>query len=170
MVKPTTMEPKLEMIILFFGILFTGLTAGLCFTWSNAITPGIGRLDDLAFLKAFQAMNRAIINPSFAIVFISPCLLLFVNAFLFKNSNQITFLSFLAAAIVFFAGIGLITALKNVPLNEILDKTILESATQVELADLRKTFEQPWNRWHAVRTVCSFTSFILLIIGMIFNK
>lgn len=170
MVKPNTMEPKLEMIILFFGILFTGLTAGLCFTWSNAITPGIGRLDDLGFLKAFQAMNRAIINPSFAIVFISPCLLLFVNAFLFKNSNQITFLSFLAAAIVFFAGIGLITALKNVPLNEILDKTILENATQVELADLRKTFEQPWNRWHAVRTVCSFTSFILLIIGMIFNK
>jgi uncharacterized membrane protein len=64
----------------------------------------------------------------------------------------------------------LITALKNVPLNEILDKTTLESATQVELADLRKTFEQPWKRWHSVRTVCSFTSFTLLVIGLLFNK
>ena len=170
MVKLTTMEPKFEMIILFIGILFTGLTAGLCFTWANAVTPGIGRLNDLTFLKAFQSMNRTIINPSFAIVFLSPCLLLFVNAFLFKNSNPITFISFLAAAILFFAGIGLITALRNVPLNEILDKTVLENATQIELANLRKTFEQPWNRWHAVRTVCSFISFVLLIVGTIFNK
>ncbi len=170
LVQPTHMEPKFEMIVLFIAILFTGLTAGLCFTWTNAITPGIGRLDDLSFLRAFQSMNRTIINPSFAIVFLSPCLLLFVNAFLFKNSNQITFISFLAAAILFFAGIGLITAFKNVPLNEILDKTVLENATQIELAGLRKTFEKPWNDWHAVRTVCSFSSFGLLIIGMICNK
>jgi uncharacterized membrane protein len=170
LVKLTTMELKFEMILLFIGILFTGLTAGLCFTWANSIIPGIGRLDDFTFLKAFQSMNRAIINPSFAIVFLSPCLLLFVNAFLFKNSNQITFISFLAAAILFFAGIGLITAIKNVPLNEILNKTVLENATQVELADLRKTFEQPWDRWHAVRTVCSFISFTLLIIGTIFSE
>jgi uncharacterized membrane protein len=164
------MEPKFEMIVLLIGILFTGLTAGLCFTWANAITPGIGRLDDLTFLKAFQSMNRAIINPSFLMVFLGPCLLLFVNALLFKNSNQTTFISFLVAAILFFAGIGLVTIFKNVPLNELLDNTVLENTTQVELADLRKTFEKPWNRWHAVRTVCSFAAFSLLIIGTIFNK
>lgn len=40
------MEIKIRLIVLMLSILFTGLSAGLCFTWSNAITPGIGRLDD----------------------------------------------------------------------------------------------------------------------------
>jgi uncharacterized membrane protein len=74
------------------------------------------------------------------------------------------------AAVLFFIGVGLITIFKNVPLNEILDKTVLETATNVELSELRKTFEQPWNRWHMIRTVCSFTSFALLVTGLLFNK
>ncbi len=164
------MEINFKMIVLLVSILFTGLTAGLCFTWSNAVTPGLGRLDDLGFLKAFQAMNRAIINPSFLIVFMGPSLLLFINAFVFKNSSQFTFTSYLVAAILFFTGVGLVTIFKNVPLNEILDKTVLETASNVELTELRKTFEQPWNRWHMIRTVCSFTAFALLVIGMLFNK
>jgi uncharacterized membrane protein len=164
------MELNFKIIVLILSILLTGLTAGLCFTWSNAVTPGLGRLDDLGFLKAFQAMNRAIINPSFLIVFMGPSLLLFVNAVVFKNTNQITFTTYVVAAILFFTGVGLVTIFKNVPLNEILDKTILETASNVELTELRKTFEQPWNRWHMIRTVCSFTSFALLVAGLLFNK
>jgi uncharacterized membrane protein len=135
------MEINFKIIVLLVSILFTGLTAGLCFTWSNAVTPGLGRLDDLGFLKAFQAMNRAIINPSFLIVFMGPNLLLFVNAFIFKNSSQFTFTTYLVAAVLFFIGVGLVTVFKNAPLNEILDKTALETASAVELSELRKTFE-----------------------------
>ncbi|WP_271766627.1 anthrone oxygenase family protein [Aquimarina algiphila] len=164
------MEYKIKLIILLLGILFTGLTAGLCFNWSNTVTSGIGRLDDLTFLQSFQAMNRAIINPSFLIVFFSPVIFLSVNAFLHKNANPTTFWSFLLAAILFFAGVGLITIFKNVPLNEILDKTILENLSAIELAELRTKFEQPWNRWHIQRTITSFISFALLLIGIIFTK
>ncbi len=162
------MEFSIKTCLLLIGILLTGLTAGLSFTWSNAITPGVGKLDDFTFLQSFQAMNRAIINPSFLIVFFSPAVLLFINAFLFKNSPA--FWSFLIAAVLFFIGVGWVTVFKNVPLNELLDKTVLETATKVELADLRKTFEQPWNRWHMLRTVCSFASFIALLIGFIYHK
>ncbi len=164
------MELSIKTYILLASILFTGMTAGLCFTWSNAITPGIGRLDDFNFLQSFQSMNRAIINPSFLIVFFSPVILLLVNAFLFKNASQSAFVSFLVAAILFFVGVGLITIFKNVPLNELLDNALLEKATKVELADLRKTFEHSWNRWHMVRTICSFTSFSLLLMGWVYNK
>jgi len=165
-----TMEINLKLIILLLGIFFTGLTAGLCFTWSNTITSGIGRLDDFTFLKAFQSMNRVIINPAFLIVFFSPALLLPINAMLFKGSNQITFISFLLAAILFFVGVVLVTIFKHVPLNEVLNSTMLESATQLEIGDLRKTFEQPWNRWHIIRTACSCISFILLLVGVIYHQ
>ncbi|WP_394746866.1 anthrone oxygenase family protein [Spongiimicrobium salis] len=164
------MEINLKIIVLMLGILCTGLTAGLCFTWSNAITPGIGRLDDLGFLQAFQAMNRAIINPSFLITFFGPGVLLFMNAYLHRNAHPTTYWSFLIAAILFFVGIGLITVFKNVPLNEILDKTVLENLSAIELKELRVKFERPWNRWHMQRTVASFMAFSLLLIGIIYNK
>lgn len=151
------------------GLLFTGLTAGLCFTWSNAVTPGIGRLDNLTFLRSFQSMNRAIINARFMVVFFGPVILLFVNTYLFKNNN-ISFWLFLAAAILFFVGIGLVTIFGNVPLNEVLDTSNLETLSKIELHELRNKFEQPWNRWHTIRTVSSFSAFTLLIIGMLYTK
>ncbi|WP_108805598.1 DUF1772 domain-containing protein [Aquimarina sp. Aq107] len=163
------MEFKLKFIVLMLGLLFTGLTAGLCFTWSNAVTPGIGRLDNLTFLRSFQSMNRAIINARFMIVFFGPVILLFVNTYLFKNSS-ISFWLFLAAAILFFVGIGLVTIFGNVPLNEVLDASNLETLSKIELQDLRNKFEQPWNYWHTIRTVSSFSAFTLLIIGMLYAK
>ncbi|WP_027391839.1 DUF1772 domain-containing protein [Aquimarina latercula] len=163
------MEFKLKFIVLMLGLLFTGLTAGLCFTWSNAVTPGIGRLDNLTFLRSFQSMNRAIINARFMVVFFGPVILLFVNTYLFKNNN-ISFWLFLTAAILFFVGIGLVTIFGNVPLNEVLDTSNLETLSKIELHELRNKFEQPWNRWHTIRTVSSFSAFTLLIIGMLYTK
>lgn len=157
-------------IILITGILLTGLAAGLCFTWTNSITPGIGRLNDLEFLQSFQSMNRVIINPIFLIVFFGPIILLFLNSYLFRHANTVTFWTFLTAAMLFFLGVGLVTIFKNVPLNEILDKTILETATKTELIELRKKFEDPWNKWHLIRTMSSIISFTLLLIGMLFTK
>tara|TARA_R110002096_G_scaffold319035_1_gene513306 strand:- start:2254 stop:2745 length:492 start_codon:yes stop_codon:yes gene_type:complete len=163
------MEFKLKFIVLILGLVLTGLTAGLCFTWSNVVTPGIGRLDNLSFLKAFQAMNRAIINGKFMIVFFGPVLLLFLNTYLFKGNN-ISFWLFLIAAILFFIGIGLVTIFGNVPLNEVLDKSNLEALSNVELQELRDKFEQPWNLLHTIRTLSSFSAFVLLIIGMLYTK
>ena len=164
------MEISIKSLVLLTGILFTGLTAGLCFTWSNAVTTGIGKLDDLTFLQSFQAMNRAIINPSFIIVFFAPACLLFVNAYLYRNAQPGLFWSFLIAALLFFIGVSLITIFKNVPLNEILDRFPLESASFSELKTLRNTFETPWKHWHLIRTISSFTAFTLLLTGIIFTK
>jgi uncharacterized membrane protein len=163
------MELNFKIIVFVLSILFTGLTAGLCFTWSNAITPGIGRLDDLSFLKAFQAMNRAIINGQFMVVFMGPTILLFLNAYLYRSNNTIFWL-FLVAAMLFFIGIGLVTVFCNVPLNEILDTSNLEALSKVELQELRDKFEQPWNRWHTIRSLSSFASFVFLIIGILYSK
>ncbi len=160
------MEINIKIINLILSILLTGLTAGLCFTWSNAITPGIGRLDDISFLKAFQEMNRAIINGKFIIVFMGPIILLILNTYLYRN-NDVAFWLFFIAAILFFVGIGLITVFKNVPLNEMLETANLEVLSKVELQELRNKFEQPWNRWHLVRTLSSFLSFVLLVLGIL---
>ena len=61
---------KTETIILATAIVFTGLMAGVFFTWSNAVKPGIGKLSDLEYLKTLQSMNRVILNNAFRIIFI----------------------------------------------------------------------------------------------------
>lgn len=115
-------------------------------------------------------MNRSILNASFLIVFLGPILLLFVNTILHRNTNPVTFKSFLIAAILYFVGIGIITVFKNVPLNEMLDKTVLENLSTLELKELRTKFEQPWNLWHMRRTIASFTAFALLLLGHIYTE
>ena len=52
-------------MLLIITAVFTGLMAGLFYSWSISVTPGIARLVDKEYLASFQAMNRAIINPLF---------------------------------------------------------------------------------------------------------
>ena len=145
-------------------VVLTGLSAGLCFTWENAVTPGIGRLDDIGFLKAFQQMNRAILNPIFFIVFFGPFLLGLINIYLFKNASTTILWSLIIATVIYFFGVAMVTIFGNVPLNELLDKSELSAMNIEELKLLRHQFEATWNRLHFIRTITSLISFIILII------
>lgn len=160
------MEFSLESITVLITIVFTGLTAGLCFTWGNAVTPGIGQLDDLGFLQSFQQMNRSIINPTFIMVFFGPFIGNLIIIYLKYQNPDHSFWLFVAAAALFILGVAFVTVFKNVPLNEILDKTDLAAASMEDLKVLRQKFERPWNQWHLVRTTTSIVSFALLLIGL----
>ena len=164
------MDFNLETIVIFIGIILTGLTAGLCFTWTNSITPGIGQLNDLGFLQAFQQMNRVIINPIFILVFFGPFITNVVTIYLKYQNADKAFWVFTAAAVFFILGVVFVTIFRNVPLNEILDKTDLVSASSEDLKLLRQKFEKPWNQWHLVRTFSSLTSFALLVLGLLLTN
>ena len=156
------MEITIENIGITALILLTGLSAGLCFTWSNAITTGIGRLNDPGYLMSFQQMNRTIINPLFLLVFFGPSLLGAINLYLFKNAP----IPLILGIAIYFFGVVLVTIFGNVPINEVLDKTDLNSASIEELRQLRERFEVKWNRLHLIRTLSSIISFLLLLIGL----
>lgn len=158
-----------ENIIMIALVLLTGLSAGLCFTWSNTVTPGIGRLDDLGYLQSFQQMNRTILNPMFFVVFFGPFFLNLVNIYLFKSNSSNLFWLLILAGVIYFFGVLIVTVFGNVPLNEMLDKTDLDIASIDELRQLRENFEVKWNRLHSIRTFTSIISFLLLIIGLLQN-
>ncbi|MEO1029978.1 MAG: DUF1772 domain-containing protein [Bacteroidota bacterium] len=158
------MEFSLQHVVFLLLVICTGLSAGLCFTWGNAVTPGIGRLDDFGFLMAFLQMNRVILNPTFFAVFLGPFFLGLVNLFLFKNVPTTIWWMLLVAVSVYVSGVVLVTVFGNVPLNDMIDKHNLETLNQVELKDLRKAFETKWNQFHLIRTITSIGSFITLII------
>lgn len=164
------MDFTLQHIVTIVLVLLLGLSSGLCFTWANSVTPGIGQLDDFGYLSAFQQMNRSIINPLFILVFFGPFFLGFINLYLYKNaSNTIIWFLILAIAIYFF-GVLLVTIFGNVPLNEILDKTDLSKASLEDLKQLREQFEDKWNRLHLIRTINSAVAFLLLILTLLIKK
>lgn len=167
------MEPFIidaKTIVLLLTTLLTGLLAGIFFTWSNAITPGIGRLDDINYLSAFQNMNRTIVNPLFLIIFMGPVFLSFVTAYLYKSNHPYILWLLLLAAILYFVGVFLVTIIGNIPLNNLLDKTDLTNISLEEARSLRDKFELKWNNLHLVRTITSTLSFLLLIIACLFRN
>ncbi|MDF0716400.1 DUF1772 domain-containing protein [Muricauda sp. 334s03] len=164
------MEFHINTIITISTVLLTGLTAGLCFTWTNAVTPGIGRLDDLRYLQSFQEMNRAIINPLFLVVFFGPLFGHAGNVYLNGNQPNTIFWMFFAAGILYIVGVVIVTILGNVPLNELLESTDLQTSSPEKLGALRNNFENKWNRLHLIRTIASTLSFILLILTLLKNQ
>ena len=160
----TTLNFDTQAIVVVLATLLTGLTAGLCFTWNNAVTPGIGQLVDMGYLRSFQEMNRSIINPVFILVFFGPVFLHIANIFLFRTSSGTILWMVVASAALYIIGVGLVTIFGNVPLNELLDKTDLMQASAEEIKLLRDKFESKWNSYHLIRTLCATLSFLLLIL------
>jgi len=160
---------KTETVILALAILFTGLMAGIFFTWSNAVKPGIGKLSDLEYLKALQSMNRVILNNTFKIIFggaiITTALL---PAFYFNLYPNNVFWIFVLILFIYWIGAFGVTVLGNIPLNELLDKTSLDSISLEEGKTLRTSIELKWNNLNLIRSISSGVSFVLLLVSFIF--
>ena len=159
---------KSETIILALAILLTGLMAGIFFTWSNAVKPGIGKLSDIEYLRALQSMNRVILNNAFKIIFLGAIIVVaLVPVFYFNLYPRNIFWLFVFTLIIYWIGVFGVTVSGNIPLNEILDKTNLESITSEEIKILRKSIEVKWNNFNLIRCISSGITFILLIVSFL---
>ncbi|BDS12124.1 anthrone oxygenase family protein [Aureispira anguillae] len=157
---------KLQFILLFLALLTTGLMSGIFFTWTNAVTPGIGKLHDLAYLNALQSMNRVILNIPFYIVFTIPVISLTLVTFFFYSSNPpLAFKLILIATLIYLLGAFLVTISGNIPLNNLLDQTNLTSLNLEEAKQLRDQIELKWNYFNLIRTVSAAISFGLLLLA-----
>ncbi len=158
-------------IALIITTLFSGLMAGLFYAWSISVTPGIGRINDESYLRAFQSMNRAIINSLFLIVFMGLVVLLIYSSSSFYGTPQTTrFWFILSAAILYIGGVMLITFAGNIPLNNSLEALNIDAMSTDQMAAFRKGFESKWNTLNTIRTVCSSASFLLLILACLQNN
>jgi uncharacterized membrane protein len=108
----------------------TGLSAGLFFAWSFSVTPGLAKINDAAYIIAMQSMNRAILNPTFFLVFMGPLVLLPLSTYLsYTGAGALRFWLVAAATTAYVIGVFGITIAGNVPMNEALDAFDLSSAS-----------------------------------------
>ena len=94
---------KMTTITLILTATTTGLIAGLFYSYSCSVNPGLAKLPDGEYLAAMQSINRAILNPVFFATFIGTLLLLPVSTWLQYNEGASKSFSFLLAATLIYA-------------------------------------------------------------------
>ena len=120
----------------------TGLMAGVYFIYAVAIMPGLRRLDDSGFVAAFQATDRAIINPAFLVAFFAPTALCGIGAF--TERGELGY-RWIVVALLLNAAIVAVTMAVNVPLNDALKAR--GAVTGPDAAAARQAFRE--GRWVA---------------------
>lgn len=139
----------------------TDLMAGVYFTYAVAIMPGLRGLDDVRFVAAFQALDRAIISPTFLVAFFAPTALCGVSAF--TERGELGY-RWIVAALVLNAAIVVITMAVNVPLNDAL-KARGEVAGSDATAARQAFAEARWAAWNWVRMVASVAAMVCLTLA-----
>jgi uncharacterized membrane protein len=158
-------------MLLVITTTITGLTAGLFYSWSVSVTPGIGRLGDREYLAAFQAMNRAIINPVFMLCFLGTAVMLPISTFVnYSQPLSQTFWLLLGATVCYLFGVIAVTFVGNIPMNNALDRLNIVSSTTEQLATFRAQFENKWNTLNHIRSFANTAALVLAILACLSKK
>ncbi len=132
-----------------------GLTAGVFGDWAHTIMPGLRTTDDRTFVGAFQALDRAILNPPFMLTFMGALVLTGAAAVLYLRGDNRTPLPWVATAFGLYSAALVITMAVHEPLNSVL-RTAGDPDRIANLAAVRDAFhETRWVAWHIVRAIAT---------------
>ena len=155
-------------ISLIFSILTCCLVTGFIFTYAVVVMPGLSKLNDKEFLRAFQVTDGIIQNnqPLFMLTWVGSIiaiLSLILIAIVFIGISK-TWLIVLVG-IIYLLGVQGITISIHIPLNNHIQQLNIDELNEQNLSEERKKFEKKWNNFNIIRTVIAFSvSAILLLI------
>ena len=154
-------------ISLFFSTLLCSLVTGFILTYAIVVMPGLSKLDDKEFIKAFQVTEGIIQNnqPIFILIWVGSIIsvvsTIIISIFTLGilEGWKIIFVS-----LVYLIGVQAITIIIHLPLNRRIQKIDINSTNLQSLNEERKNFETKWNYFNNIRTVIAFlvTLFFLL--------
>ena len=155
-------------ISLIFSILTCCLVNGFIFTYAVVVMPGLSKLNDKEFLRAFQVTDGIIQNnqPFFMLTWVGSIiaiLSLILIAIVFIGISK-TWLIVLVG-VVYLLGVQGITISIHIPLNNHIQQLNIDELNEQKLSEERKKFEKKWNNFNIIRTLIAFSvSAILLLI------
>ncbi len=130
-----------------------GVMAGLFFTFSIAVMPGLSASDDRTYVGAMQSINRSILNGWFALASLAALLLTILALVLHLRGDGHRALPWIIVGLVLYVATWIITMAINVPMNNELVAAGNGDVDQIpDLAAVRAKFESAWVRWNHVRT------------------
>ena len=159
-------------ISLFFSTLLCSLVTGFILTYAIVVMPGLSKLDDKEFIKAFQVTDGIIQNnqPIFILIWVGSIISVLITIIIsiftlgLLEAWKIIFVS-----LVYLIGVQAITIIIHLPLNKRIQNIDINSTNLQSLNEERKNFETKWNYFNNIRTVIAFlvTLFFLFIFSML---
>jgi uncharacterized membrane protein len=163
-------EMRIFTNLLVLSTLLTALVAGLVFTFALITMPGIKKLDDAEFIRAFQVMDGIIQNgsPVFGLVWAGSVVALLIAAVLgFRQLDGLPQWLLVATTAIYILGVQLPTVTINIPLNNELQTLDVTAMDHRGLQAARSKFEPRWNQWNLIRTVLAIIVTAMLLIVLL---
>ena len=154
--------------LLLIATLLCALVTGFIFTYAVVVMPGLSKLDDKDFIRAFQVTDGIIQDnqPLFMFVWVGSIISVvctMVTAFITLNGFESWLI--IAVGAIYLLGVQGITVSVHLPLNNHLQRLNVDDLDAISLHDERVMFENRWIYFNRVRTAIAFSvSLILLII------
>lgn len=155
-------------LALLVSAFLCSLVAGFLFAYAVVVMPGIKQLSDKQFIQSFQVTDSIIQNnsPIFVVVWLGSVVAVIASAIL--GAGQLPGLDLLllgVATLCYLLGVQLATIVVHLPLNNQLQKVVIDSLSDRELHAARLAFEPRWNRSNRVRTwMASGVSLLFIIL------
>ena len=162
--------PKVDTldISLFFSILLSALVTGFILIYALVIMPGLSKLDDKEFIKAFQVTDGIIQNnqPIFILIWLGSIISVLgtiITSILSLGIVEAWLIIF--AGVIYLLGVQVITISIHLPLNKHIQKIDINLTNSQTLSEVRKNFETKWNYFNNIRTgIALFVILIFLLI------
>jgi uncharacterized membrane protein len=153
-------------VVLILATFLCSLVAGFLLAFAIVVMPGIRRLGDGEFIRAFQVMDGIIQGnqPVFVLVWLGSIVTLIASVVLgIGQLDGVGGLLMGCAAVVYLFGVQLPTFTINIPLNNRIQSVDVDTMDEAARKAARLDFEPRWNRWNVMRTVLSSVVSVLLL-------
>ena len=157
---------------LLVSTILCALVTGFVFTYAVIVMPGLSRLSDREFVRAFQATDQIIQNkqPVFLAVWVGSILSVVVTMVTaLVGSIGSAGWAVIVIGAVYLLGVQGITVSVHLPLNNQLQSVTVEKMDSESLYEQRRVFEARWTYFNKIRAVisCVVTVSLMGVSGMI---
>ena len=130
--------------------------------------PGLSKLEDKEFIKAFQVTDRIIQNnqPIFILIWIGSIISVLCTIIVsILSLGTLKAWLIILTSLIYLLGVQGITISIHLPLNKHIQNIDIDTTDSQTLSSERKNFETKWNFFNNIRTVIAlFVIFIFLLI------
>ena len=154
-------------ILLILSILLCSLVTGFIFTYAIVVMPGLSKLKDKEFIRAFQVTDEIIQNnqPIFMLIWVGSIisvLSLMISSVIIIGISE-SLLTIIIGTIYLF-GVQGVTIGIHLPLNNQIQKVNTEELDDQKLHEERLNFERKWNFFNNIRTIIAFFITLMFIV------
>jgi|TARA_B100002051_G_scaffold272939_1_gene310653 uncharacterized membrane protein len=162
------------MMTLSVGLVLTStlscaLVTGFVFTYAVIVMPGLAKLTDKEFIRAFQVTDELIQNnqPIFMIVWVGSVISVISTLIVsLMGPYSVETVLVIIAGFVYLLGVQGLTVLVHLPLNRRIQTVNVEEWDASALREERLLFETRWIRFNWIRTLIGLGVIVTFMVAL----